>query len=182
MPSLMNLSLYLWAEAIGIASFTQNRSLLSKRFCIIPYEVLIKRKPNVKFFHVFSSRCFILNSNEQRNKFDVKADEGIFLGYSLTSKAYRFLNKKSKKIEEMYYVTFDNSYLKKYQTSDRQSEETIPVTNPMTTPLSNLHEELMNLFDEPEKAISSESKAADNKKDDLKKIIDDAVKDLPNEP
>ena len=112
----------------------------------------------------------------------MKADEGIFLGYSLTSKAYRFLNKKSKKIEEMYYVTFDNSYLKKYQTSDRQSEETIPVTNPMTTPLSNLHEELMNLFDEPEKAISSESKAADNKKDDLKKIIDDAVKDLPNEP
>ena len=58
------------------------------------------RKPNVKFFNVFGSRCFIFNSKEHRNIFDVKVDEGIFLGYSLTSKAYRVLNNKSKRIEE----------------------------------------------------------------------------------
>ena len=46
--------------------------------------------------------------------FDVKADVGIFLGYSLTSKAYRILNKKSKKIEETYYFTFNDNYLMKY--------------------------------------------------------------------
>ena len=74
---------------------------------------------------MFGSRCFIFNCKEQRNKFDVKADEGIFLGYSLTSKAYRVLNQRSKKIEETYYVTFDDNYLKKYQKNDRSSEEIV---------------------------------------------------------
>ena len=62
---------------------------------------------------MFSSRCFIFNLKENRNKFDVKEDDGIFLGYSLTSKEYRVLNKRSKKIEETYYVTFDDDYVKK---------------------------------------------------------------------
>ena len=62
------------------------------------------------FFHVFGTRCFIFNSKEKRNKFDVKVGEYIFLGYSLTSKSYRVLNKKTKKIEETYYVTFDDNY------------------------------------------------------------------------
>ena len=39
----------------------------------------------------------------------------------------------------------------------------------------------MNLFDEPEKAISSESKASEYKEDELKKIIDDATKDMEHE-
>ena len=54
--------------------------------------------------------------------------------------------------------------------------------NLMTIPLSNLYEEIMNLFDEPEKVISSESKVADKKEDEIKKIIDDVPKDLGNEP
>ena len=40
----------------------------------------------------------------------------------------------------------------------------------------------MLLFDEPEKAISSESKAVDNKVDELKKIIDEAANDMHKEP
>ena len=40
------------------------------------------------------------------------------MGYSLTLKAYRVLNKNSRKIEETYYVTNDDSYLKKYQTAN----------------------------------------------------------------
>ncbi|XP_023742939.1 uncharacterized protein LOC111891079 [Lactuca sativa] len=71
-------------------------------------------------------RCFIFNSKEQRNKFDAKTDEGIFLGYSLTLKAYQILNKISKGIEETYYVAFDGTYLKKYQKVDSRSEEIFP--------------------------------------------------------
>ena len=40
----------------------------------------------------------------------------------------------------------------------------------------------MLLFDEPTKYISSESKAANNKEDELKKIVDDAAKDLIRKP
>ncbi|KAL7596937.1 hypothetical protein Lser_V15G31429 [Lactuca serriola] len=43
-----------------------------------------------------------------------------------------------------------------------QSEEIFPSTNPMTIPVSLLYEEYPNLFDEPENASYSESKAKDN--------------------
>ena len=81
----------------------------------------------------------------------MKSNEGIFLGYSLTSKAYRALKKKSKRIEETYYVTFDDNYLKKYQKSNSPSEEIFLSTHSQTIPLMNLYEEFMNLFDKPKK-------------------------------
>nr|GEY14790.1 hypothetical protein [Tanacetum cinerariifolium] len=39
-------------------------------------------------------------------KFDAKGDEGYFVGYSLSSKAFRVLNKRTKKIEENLHVDF----------------------------------------------------------------------------
>ena len=123
MLSFASLPLYFRADAIAAACFTQNRSYLNKRFSVTPYEILNSRNPNVKFFHVFGSRCFIFNSKEHRNKFDVKADEGIFLGYSLTSKAYRVLNQHSECIEKTYYVSFDDSYVKKLQSIDGKMGE-----------------------------------------------------------
>jgi hypothetical protein len=42
-------------------------------------------------------------------KFDAKTDEGIFLGYSLTSKAYGIYNKRTMTIEESVHVSFDES-------------------------------------------------------------------------
>lgn len=71
--------------------------------------------------------------------------------------------KELKRIKDTHYVTFDDTYLKKYQKVDSQSEEILPVKNMTAIPLSSLYEEFMNLFDEPDKAIFSESKAADNK-------------------
>ena len=50
-----------------------------------PYEILRGKKPNLKYFHEFGCTYFILDDREQRNKFDVKSDVGIFLGYSLNS-------------------------------------------------------------------------------------------------
>ena len=38
--------------------------------------------------------------------FQPKADEGVFLGYSTNSKAYRVYNKRTKKIEESVHVVF----------------------------------------------------------------------------
>ena len=39
-------------------------------------------------------------------KFDSKADEAIFVGYSLTSKAYRVFNRRTLNIEESMHVVF----------------------------------------------------------------------------
>ncbi|XP_042757515.1 uncharacterized protein LOC122197456 [Lactuca sativa] len=113
--------------------------------------------------------------------FDVKADEGLFLGYSLSSKAYRVLNKRSKRIEETYYVTFDDNYIKKVQRNESLLGENFPTSGQVSVPISNLFEEYIRLFDEPEKAAHSEAKVADNKIDYLQKIIDDAAKEMTSD-
>ena len=42
-------------------------------------------------------------------KFDSQSDEGIFLGYSSTSKAYRVYNQRTKKVMETVNVVIDES-------------------------------------------------------------------------
>ena len=42
-------------------------------------------------------------------KFDSQSDEGIFLGYSSTSKAYRVYNKRTIKVMETMNVDIDES-------------------------------------------------------------------------
>nr|GEY48433.1 retrovirus-related Pol polyprotein from transposon TNT 1-94 [Tanacetum cinerariifolium] len=42
-------------------------------------------------------------------KFDAKADDGYFLGYSFVSKAFRVFNTRRQQVEETYHVTFDES-------------------------------------------------------------------------
>ena len=65
-----------------------------------PYELLNSRKPNISYFKVFGSKCFILNTKDQLGKFDPKSNEGIFIGYSERSNAYRVFNTRTKIIEE----------------------------------------------------------------------------------
>lgn len=69
----------------------------------------------MKFFHVFGCMYFLYNLKETRNKFDVKVDEALFLGYSLTSNVHRVLNKMTSKIKDSYYVTYDDKYIKSFQ-------------------------------------------------------------------
>ena len=42
-------------------------------------------------------------------KFDSRSDEGIFLGYSSTSKAYRVYNKRTKRVREIVNVVIDEA-------------------------------------------------------------------------
>ena len=57
-----------------------------------PYEIWKGKKPNVRYFHIFGSMCYILNDHEHLGKFDSKSDQGVFLGYSNNSRAYRVYN------------------------------------------------------------------------------------------
>ena len=56
------------------------------------YELWKGKKPNLSYFHVFGYTCYILNDREHLGKFQAKRDKGIFLGYSLNSRAYRIFN------------------------------------------------------------------------------------------
>nr|GEU63483.1 integrase, catalytic region, zinc finger, CCHC-type, peptidase aspartic, catalytic [Tanacetum cinerariifolium] len=88
-----NLPLFLWAEAIATTFFTKNHLIIHKRFDKTPYELINKRKPNIKFFHVFGCRCYLLNDYDDVGKLKKKGDIGVFVGYSKESAALRVYNK-----------------------------------------------------------------------------------------
>ena len=99
---------YLLAEAVSTACFTQNLSFIHRHFNITPYEIINKRKPSVKFFHVFGCRYFIMNLNDNLFMSQSKANEGIFLEYSHNYVVYRVLDKRTSKFEETFNLTFDD--------------------------------------------------------------------------
>ncbi|KAG9450514.1 hypothetical protein H6P81_010479 [Aristolochia fimbriata] len=79
----------LCAEAVNTACYVSNRVHLRYLTHKIPYELCKGRKPNVHYFREFGSRCHVLRDREQLRKFDFRSVEGIFVGYSRDSHAYR---------------------------------------------------------------------------------------------
>ena len=83
----------------------------------------------MKYFKVFGSRskCYIKKLDEKLGKFDTRSDEGIFLGYSSTKKAYICYNIRLHKIVESADVTVDDLKTKKVKhqkiTLDNEDEE-----------------------------------------------------------
>nr|GEX10082.1 retrovirus-related Pol polyprotein from transposon TNT 1-94 [Tanacetum cinerariifolium] len=75
---------FLWSEAVVTTCFTQNRSIIHTRYNKTPYELLHDRKPNVEYFHVFSSLCYPINDREDIGKMKPKADIE-FVSYNTTS-------------------------------------------------------------------------------------------------
>nr|GEZ60415.1 hypothetical protein [Tanacetum cinerariifolium] len=72
--------LFLWAEAVATACFTQNRSIIRLRHGKTPENV---------------------------DKLQPKADIGIFIGYAPTKKAFRIYNRRTKRIVKTIHVDFD---------------------------------------------------------------------------
>ncbi|GJS42429.1 ribonuclease H-like domain-containing protein [Tanacetum coccineum] len=70
-----------WAEAVNTACYVQNR--------VCPVN--------------------ILNTIDHLGKFDGKADEGFFVGYSLNSKAFRVFNSRTRIVEENLHIRFSES-------------------------------------------------------------------------
>nr|GEW93545.1 hypothetical protein [Tanacetum cinerariifolium] len=99
--------LFLWAEAIATACYTQNRSIIHRRFNKIPYELIQGRKPDISYLHVFGALCYPKNDREDIGKLGAKGDIGFFIGYSANSVAYRVYNRRTRKIMETMNVTFD---------------------------------------------------------------------------
>ncbi|GJS22449.1 retrovirus-related pol polyprotein from transposon TNT 1-94 [Tanacetum coccineum] len=98
-----------WCNAVDTSTYIINRVSIRRILGKTPYELLRGRKPNLNYFRVFGSKCFILNTKDYLTKFDPKSYESVFLGYSQNSKAYIILNKQTMKVEESLNVTFDET-------------------------------------------------------------------------
>nr|GEW15464.1 hypothetical protein [Tanacetum cinerariifolium] len=99
--------LFLWAEAIATTCFTQNRSIIYRRFNKTPYELINGKKPDISFFYVFGALCYPKNDRGDIRKLGAKGDIGFFIGYSADFCAYRVYNRRTKKIMETINVSFD---------------------------------------------------------------------------
>nr|GEW32043.1 ribonuclease H-like domain-containing protein [Tanacetum cinerariifolium] len=73
-----------WAKAVNTARYVQNKVLVVKPHNKTPYEL----------FH---------------GKFDGKADEGFFVGYSLNSKAFIVFNSRTRIVEENLHIRFSKN-------------------------------------------------------------------------
>ncbi|GJU30934.1 ribonuclease H-like domain-containing protein [Tanacetum coccineum] len=73
-----------WAEAVNTAYYVQNR---------VPFGYLVT----------------ILNTIDHLGKFDGKANEGFFVGYSFNSKGFRVFNSRTRIVEENLHIRFSES-------------------------------------------------------------------------
>ncbi|GJT00118.1 ribonuclease H-like domain-containing protein [Tanacetum coccineum] len=99
------LSVTFWAEAVSTACYVQNRVLVNKSQNKTPYELFNGRSPAIGFLRPFGCHVMILNTLDHLGKFDAKGMT-YFVGYSLSSKAFRVFNKRTKKVEENLHVDF----------------------------------------------------------------------------
>ncbi|GJY62695.1 ribonuclease H-like domain-containing protein [Tanacetum coccineum] len=98
-----------WAEAVNTACYVQNRVLVIKPQNKTPYELFLGRKPALRFMRPFGCPVTILNTIDHLGKFDGKADEGFFIGYSTNSKAFRVFNSRTRIVEENLHVQFSEN-------------------------------------------------------------------------
>nr|GEU34726.1 integrase, catalytic region, zinc finger, CCHC-type, peptidase aspartic, catalytic [Tanacetum cinerariifolium] len=74
---------FLWTEAIAIACFTRNRSILYTRYNKTPYELIRRRNPNVQYFLMYGSLCYPTNNHDDLGKMKPKADIDNFAANTL---------------------------------------------------------------------------------------------------
>ncbi|GKD37304.1 putative ribonuclease H-like domain-containing protein [Tanacetum coccineum] len=105
----LKLATTFWAKAVNTACYVQNRVLVIKPHNKTPYELFLDRKPALSFMRLFWCPVTILNTIGHLGKFDGKADEGFFVGYSTNSKAFRVFNNRTRIVEENLHVQFSEN-------------------------------------------------------------------------
>ncbi|GJU08739.1 ribonuclease H-like domain-containing protein [Tanacetum coccineum] len=98
-----------WAEALNIACYVHNRVLVVKPHNKTTYELFYGRTPTLSFMKPFGCPITILNTIDHSGKFNGKADEGFFVGYSLNSKAFRVFNSRKMIVEENLHIRFSEN-------------------------------------------------------------------------
>ena len=116
-----------WNEAIRTSCYILNRALIRPLLNKTSYELFRNRTPNVSHLKVFGCRCYIHNNGKDNlEKFDPRSDEGVFLGYSKTSRAFRVFNNRTGSVEESIHVVFDESTFGEIKNYNSSSDGDFP--------------------------------------------------------
>ncbi|GJV63799.1 retrovirus-related pol polyprotein from transposon TNT 1-94 [Tanacetum coccineum] len=77
--------LFLWAKAIATACYTQNRSIIHRRFDKTPYEFINGKKPDISFLYVCGALCYPKNDREDIRKLGAKGLDLTFAPSTITT-------------------------------------------------------------------------------------------------
>ncbi|GJU27674.1 retrovirus-related pol polyprotein from transposon TNT 1-94 [Tanacetum coccineum] len=131
---------------------------------VIVDEYSRERIPDISYFHVFGCQVFIHNHKDHLGKFDAKADDGYFLGYSFVSKAFRVFNTRRQQVEETYHVIFDECMeaIRQYQVDSDVSYYIIPHGRSLTELTQENHVPEVIAPNEPDIPYSKDTKGPPN--------------------
>ena len=102
-----NLPRELWAEAVQCACYVINRLPSWPGKEKSPLEFLYDEKPNVNYFPVFGSACYVHIPKYNRTKLDPKAKKCIFVGYDSCRKGWKCMDPETQKFVTSRDVVFD---------------------------------------------------------------------------
>nr|GEU69735.1 ribonuclease H-like domain-containing protein [Tanacetum cinerariifolium] len=93
-------------KSVTSVSQPLQRVLVTKPHNKTPYELLLGRTPSIGFIRPFRCPVTILSTLNRLGKFNGKADEGFLVGYSVSSKAFRAFNSKTRIVQETLHINF----------------------------------------------------------------------------
>ena len=91
------LAKHYYTEAVNTTNYLLNRCIIRPILQKTPYAQFKGRKPNIAYLRPFNCKCFIHNNGKDN------------LRYSLNSKAFRVLSKRTTTVEETIHVVIDES-------------------------------------------------------------------------
>jgi hypothetical protein len=136
---------------VNTACHAINRLYLHRLLKKTSYELLTGKKPNVSYFCVFGSKCYILVKKGRHSKFAPKAVEGFLLGYDSNTKAYRVFNKSSGLVEVYSDVVFDetNGSPREQVDLDDIDEDEVPMAAMRTMAIGDVRPQELQEQDQP---------------------------------
>ncbi|PHT81584.1 hypothetical protein T459_14599 [Capsicum annuum] len=104
-----NLPRELWAEAIQCGCHVTNRLPHCLGTQKSPFELLYSQKPNMNYFWVFGSTCYVHVPITNRTKLDPKERKCIFVGYDSYRKDWRCMDPKTNRFTISRDMVFDET-------------------------------------------------------------------------
>lgn len=99
-----------WAEAVSTAVYLENRTPISSRGWITPFELWYRTKPRYDHLRVFGCLAYVHMGKERRNgKFGDVAKKGVLLGYQEGKHNYRIWLLEEKRVVYSHDVVFNES-------------------------------------------------------------------------
>jgi hypothetical protein len=121
----------LWGEAVRTVAYLHNRRLHTSTGDKTPYELVFRRRPHLAHLRIFGSYAWVHTAKEKRSSaFSPHRRLLIFVGYSLTSKAWRFYDPATSRITEAREAAFlESSRTEQYSDGENNDGCLLPLAD-----------------------------------------------------